>query len=209
MAQNTCTLTATVQSTINIEKERCQKIYHQIYEKVQANLTKEIEILKRKGVYETLIRIPMMGRFVQSAPPVEEIVLFVCRQLSKRGFTVERMDKLQYIKVSWFNIIKETSQHHVEKRPTHSTSVFRSEKSMSKMLPPLKSLPPLSSTKNPNKSLNTTTNLKRTSESTTPNPPKKKMSSTSSQSRSDKLSPDSERKIARSHQNVLRALAGV
>lgn len=201
-------LTTVVQKSVDLEKLRCQRIYYEIFERVRARLMQDISILEKKGIRETVVRIPCISAHVTRPPPQSEVDRFVHRQLMRRGFHVSQTSHPRCVNVDWSHIAdkKEKRRHHNKKRQAcDNNTTNKNDRPPSRMLPPPKSLPSLPALPSlaPPRQTPSSTSVKKS----LPIPEKKKV--TLPRVETTTLPPHIERKIAKAHQNVLRALAGV
>lgn len=204
-------LSTVVQKSVDLEKLRCQRIYYDIFERVRAKLMQDISILEKKGVRETVLRIPCISEHITRPPPQSEVDLFVHRQLMRRGFHVSETAHPRCVNVDWSHIAdkKDERRHNKKRRECVSKTSSKNDTSPSEMLPPPKTLPSLPALPSlaPPKRNPSSTNASTNARSSLPLPDKKK--ATLQRAETTTLPPHVERKIAKAHQNVLRALAGV
>ena len=222
----------TIQYLKEQENERYRDLFHTMFKKVNDKIKADVHYQLPRGIYYSSIRLPSVPAFsgftTKPTPPQDDVDAYIIRQLEKRNFKVTKQDA-HYIQVDWSTLVSTTtpSTCHTtkqdydvpieEKRNKEKAISMLPQTDTSMLLPPLRPLPPPSRSSTQTAPSVAAPAPKPTMKTDLKKPIKKPSHAMKSipknvpilSNKVPRLDPQIEKKMAASHQSVLRALAGV
>lgn len=213
----------TIQQLKEQEMERYRDLFHTMFKKVNDKIKTDVRNQLPRGIYYSSIRLPSVPAFsgftTKPTPPQEEVDAYIIGQLEKRNLIVTKQDA-HYIRVDWSSMVSQSDNTSLdgggvnqEHRNKEKAIALLPKTDVSMILPPIKkTVPPVPP--RPTASLPPPPRVMPKMEPKAPLIKNEKTKIVAKNvpilsNKVPRLDSQIEKKMATSHQHVLRALAGV